>query len=87
MVEFGGSLIGGKHMKRHWRVLVGLWLAVASLGVSVSYAADQVEKKVEKNGKAEGLVLNGDAKCTTCHDEADDAKPSIAAWLCRCSPR
>ena len=78
MVEFGGSLIGGKHMKRHWRVLVGLWLAVASLGVSVSYAADQVEKKVEKNGKAEGLVLNGDAKCTTCHDEADDTKPSIA---------
>jgi DmsE family decaheme c-type cytochrome len=41
----------------------------------VALAADA--PKAETKAPAKDLILKGDAKCTGCHDEADDTKPTM----------
>ena len=52
-----------------WSVLLGLGCAGASLTLAAEPA-----KPTEA---AKDLVLKGDAKCTGCHDESDEAKPTM----------
>jgi len=52
-----------------WSVLLGLGCAGASLTLAAEPA-----KPAEA---AKDLVLKGDAKCTGCHDESDEAKPTM----------
>jgi len=52
-----------------WSVLLGLGCAGASLTLAAEPA-----KPTEA---AKDLVLKGDAKCTGCHDESDDAGPNM----------
>lgn len=44
-------------------ILLGLWGAI----IAPAGAADE----------SKGLVLKGDARCTSCHDESDDGKPGF----------
>lgn len=46
--------------------IASVWCVLALGGMSAAHAAD-----------AKDLLLKGDAKCTGCHDEADDAKPTM----------
>jgi len=46
--------------------IASIWCVLALGGMSAAHAAD-----------AKDLLLKGDAKCTGCHDEADDAKPTM----------
>jgi DmsE family decaheme c-type cytochrome len=50
------------------RKLLALTACIGVLFAGTALAADAPKKD---------LVLNGDAKCTACHDEADDSKPTI----------
>jgi DmsE family decaheme c-type cytochrome len=56
-----------------------LWLALAaSLGLLVTSAAFAADAPSASAAKAPpDLILKGDGKCTGCHDEADDAGPTM----------
>jgi len=56
---------------RLWRELVFALALGAVLGSAPAAAQDE-----EKAGTKD-LILRGDARCTACHDEADDAGPSM----------
>ena len=70
-------------MKKYIEVkrLVLVALHAAALGAALlggaAYAADEVKTPVLASAIAKDLVLNGDAKCTACHDEADS--PNLLA--------
>ena len=70
-------------MKKYIEVkrLVLVALHAAALGAALlggaAYAADVVKTPVLASASAKDLVLNGDAKCTACHDEADS--PNLLA--------
>ena len=53
-----------------WRTFALLGLVAACLGTGASAIA----------APTDDLVLKGDAKCTGCHDETDDAKPTMLVY-------
>ena len=56
---------------------LALCLLVTGLGAgSAAFAADNPAAG-EKKPPPKDLILKGDAKCTGCHDEADDAPPTM----------
>ena len=60
---------------RFWREMAAALALAAALAVSPTIAAAQ-NGAGEKAGTKD-LILRGDARCTECHDEADDAGPSM----------
>src|SRR5687768_2888360 len=59
------------HIRRF--LVLCVFAAAMGFGANISLAADAPAPK----DAAKGLVLNGDAKCTSCHDEADDPTPTV----------
>lgn len=57
----------------HWLPRAGLALALCS-GISIQ--AKELQVGQFKLGKSD-TVLRGDAKCTSCHDESDNPKPTM----------
>ncbi|MGE5471542.1 MAG: DmsE family decaheme c-type cytochrome [Bacteroidota bacterium] len=55
------------------RQLLAAVACVSLLNVGAAFAADAPKAKEAPKD----LVLKGDAKCTGCHDEADDTKPTM----------
>ncbi len=63
-------------MRFHRQLFVlSVLLASVCAGSGISLAAEPEPAKAAEMPK--DLVLKGDAKCTGCHDEADDAKPTM----------
>ncbi len=48
-----------------------IWSALLGLPMTVLYASAEEATQQAAPGQASDLVLRGDAKCTTCHDESD----------------
>lgn len=57
------------------RQFLALTVCVGALFGGAAFAADA--PKAEVKAGAKDLILKGDAKCTGCHDEADDSKPTM----------
>ncbi|MBN9424360.1 MAG: hypothetical protein J0I91_18105, partial [Candidatus Accumulibacter sp.] len=47
-------------------------LGLVGTGTGAAFAAEPAKAK----DAPKDLILKGDAKCTGCHDEADDTKPT-----------
>lgn len=66
----------GLDMKQWQRILAvlaaGVGLSVLSTATPVLAAADAPKKALAADPNAKDLILKGDAKCTGCHDEADE---------------
>ncbi len=61
---------------KQWQTILAVLVASAGLGLMATMsplasAADAPKLAVVKKEAAKDIVLRGDAKCTTCHDEAD----------------
>ncbi len=56
---------------RHSLALVAALGLMGTACIGTAFAADDA-KEAPKD-----LILKGDAKCTSCHDEADDSKPTM----------
>jgi DmsE family decaheme c-type cytochrome len=56
----------------------------ALAGATTALAADAPKKDLAANPSAKDLILKGDAKCTGCHDEADE--PTGAAAMLELNP-
>jgi DmsE family decaheme c-type cytochrome len=61
-------------MMKFFRVMLALCAFGVALGGSNAVLAADDAKPVAKKEAAKDLVLRGDAKCTTCHDEMDSPK-------------
>lgn len=65
------------------KTLAGLLASVAVMGLlisgdnPVSAQPTQPAQTAKAAETAKDLILKGDAKCTGCHDEADDTKPTM----------
>jgi DmsE family decaheme c-type cytochrome len=64
---------------KQWQKILAVLVASAGLGLLVTAsplasAADAAKPAMAKKADAKDLILKGDAKCTTCHDEADEPK-------------
>jgi DmsE family decaheme c-type cytochrome len=61
-------------MMKFLRVMLALCAFGVALGGSNAVSAADEAKPAAKKEAAKDLVLRGDAKCTTCHDEGDSPK-------------
>ncbi len=59
---------------RQLRTALAFCMLLGALGVAPATAADAGG---DKKPAPQDLILKGDAKCTGCHDEADEQKPSM----------
>ena len=64
---------------KQWQRILAVLAASAGLGLMttaspLASAADAPKPAVVKKEAAKDLILKGDAKCTACHDEADEPK-------------
>jgi len=74
---------------KQWQRILAVIAASASLGVlgTPTFAAADapaVKRDLAPNPNAKDLILKGDAKCTGCHDEADE--PTGAATMLELNP-
>jgi len=74
---------------KQWQRILAVIAASASLGVLGTPAlaaadAPAVKRDLAPNPNAKDLILKGDAKCTGCHDEADE--PTGAATMLELNP-
>jgi DmsE family decaheme c-type cytochrome len=72
---------------KQWQRILAVVAASAGLGLLASpalAAADAPKKVLAADPNAKDLILKGDAKCTGCHDEADE--PSGAATMLELNP-
>ena len=68
--EFG---LKGEIQMRYVKKILSVMLVMGTLAAtaSVQAAAEAPKPAMAKKEAAKDIVLRGDAKCTTCHDEAD----------------
>lgn len=59
------------------RRALGLFAFIGALGLAAPVMAADAPTAGVKKPAPKDLILKGDAKCTGCHDEADDAAPSM----------
>jgi DmsE family decaheme c-type cytochrome len=74
---------------KQWQKILAVLAASAGLGLlgaatPVLAAADASKKVLAADPAAKDLILKGDAKCTGCHDEADE--PTSAATMLELNP-
>jgi DmsE family decaheme c-type cytochrome len=74
---------------KQWQKILAVLAASAGLGLlgvatPATAAADAPKKVLAADPNAKDLILKGDAKCTGCHDEADE--PSGAATMLELNP-
>lgn len=62
---------------KFWRELVAACALSAALGGAPAVLAAEPGSAPESKPPAKDLLLRGDARCTGCHDEADDPVPSM----------
>lgn len=74
---------------KQWQKILAVVAASAGLGLAVTVsplasAADAPKKTLVVKADAKDLILKGDAKCTGCHDEADE--PTGKATMLELNP-
>jgi len=74
---------------KQWQRILAVVAAIAGLGLMAAApqalaAADAPKKVLAADPNAKDLILKGDAKCTGCHDEADE--PTGAATMLELNP-